>query len=38
MMWIKFVIIGMLSFSAISILTFQSVEAVHAFIALMKNK
>ncbi|KIL44590.1 hypothetical protein KP78_35540 [Jeotgalibacillus soli] len=38
MMLLRFAVIGMFSFTAISILAFQSIEAIQAFIDLAKKK
>ena len=37
-MWIRYVIIGVFSLTAVSMLTYQGIEIYHAFIDFFKNK
>ncbi|SDN21326.1 hypothetical protein SAMN05443253_10956 [Bacillus sp. OK048] len=37
-MWIRYVIIGAFSLSAVGMLTYQGIEIYHAFIDFFKNK
>ena len=37
-MWIRYVIIGVFSLTAVGMLTYQGIEIYHAFIDFFKNK
>lgn len=38
MMWMRLIVVGMLSVTAVSIFAFQFVEVFHAFTDILKNK
>ncbi|SER21987.1 hypothetical protein SAMN05216362_16111 [Piscibacillus halophilus] len=38
MMFLRFLMIGLFSFTAMSLMSFQGVEIFHAFVDLFKNK
>lgn len=38
MMWMRFIMMGFFSFTAISLLTFQGIEILEAFMQMYKNK
>jgi hypothetical protein len=38
MIWIRFIMIGMFSLTAMSIFSYQGIEFYHAFVEMIKNK